>query len=187
VSKVTSKAEARKRAFAARKDAQNPADEARACGHLMDHLKTLNAPASIAAYMAIRTEISPMETMKALHAAGHIISVPVIREAGQALVFSRWTPGAEMTNGPFGASVPATEDLVTPEILITPLVAFDALGYRLGYGGGFYDRTFQMLRAKRPTLGIGFAYGAQRMDCLPIEPTDQPLDAVVTENGVLNF
>lgn len=60
-------------------------------------------------------------------------------------------------------------------------------GGRLGYGGGFYDRTLELLRGKRPTLAIGFAYEAQRADALPLEPTDQPLDMIVTENGIYDI
>ena len=68
-----------------------------------------------------------------------------------------------------------------------PLVAFDAEGGRLGYGGGFYDRTLEGLRAAQPTLAIGFAWDAQEASDLPLEPTDQPLDFVVTESRVLTF
>ena len=92
-----------------------------------------------------------------------------------------------MIDGPFGARVPAVEDWIEPEVLIVPLVAFDARGNRLGYGGGFYDRTLERLRAKRPTLAIGFAFDAQEADALPLEPTDQPLDLIVTESRVLRF
>lgn len=92
-----------------------------------------------------------------------------------------------MKDGPFGAKVPEVDDYFDPEILIVPLVAFDAKGGRLGYGGGFYDRTLEGLRAKRPTLAIGFAFDAQEAEGLPLEPTDQPLDMVVTESRVLTF
>jgi 5-formyltetrahydrofolate cyclo-ligase len=67
------------------------------------------------------------------------------------------------------------------------MLAFDARGYRLGYGGGFYDRTLEMLRARRPTLAVGFAFAAQEVDEVPIDPFDQQLDAVVTEEGVTEF
>ena len=72
-----------------------------------------------------------------------------------------------------------------PEVVIVPLVAFDAAGGRLGYGGGFYDRTLELLRAARPTLAIGFAYSAQKQNALPLELTDQPLNMIVTEQGVI--
>jgi 5-formyltetrahydrofolate cyclo-ligase len=76
---------------------------------------------------------------------------------------------------------------VTPQILIVPLLAFDARGYRLGYGGGFYDRTLQGLRAAGPVTAIGFAYNAQEVAQVPTEPTDQPLDFIVTEAGIRAF
>ncbi|MEL7206400.1 MAG: 5-formyltetrahydrofolate cyclo-ligase, partial [Pseudomonadota bacterium] len=88
---------------------------------------------------------------------------------------------------PFGAEVPLVDDFFDPEILIVPLVAFDRAGGRLGYGGGFYDRTLERLRARRATLAIGFAYQAQEAESLPLEPTDQPLDMIVTEREVIEF
>lgn len=87
----------------------------------------------------------------------------------------------------FGTRVPQLDDFFEPEMLIVPLVAFDAAGGRLGYGGGFYDRTLEQLRAKRATLAIGFAFDAQEAESLPLEPTDQPLDFLVTESRVLSF
>ena len=89
--------------------------------------------------------------------------------------------------GPFGAMTPERPEFMAPEILIVPLVAFDRRGGRLGYGGGFYDRTMEQLRARRATLAIGFAYAAQEADALPLEPTDQPLDMIVTEAGVIDL
>ena len=81
--------------------------------------------------------------------------------------------------------IPKTGDWMTPQILIVPLVAFDRKGGRLGYGGGFYDRTLEGLRAAQPTMAIGFAYAAQEDENLPLEPTDQPLDLIVTEQGII--
>jgi 5-formyltetrahydrofolate cyclo-ligase len=72
-------------------------------------------------------------------------------------------------------------------VLIVPLLAWDARGYRLGYGGGFYDRTLEGLRARGPVLAVGFAFSAQEVDAVPTEPTDQRLDALVTEKGVTVF
>jgi len=113
--------------------------------------------------------------------------VPVIEGPGMALTFARWSPGCALKEGPFGAMIPAQGEVMTPEIVIVPLVAFDRRGGRLGYGGGFYDRTLELLRAARPTMAIGFAYGAQEDDSLPLEATDQPLDMVVTEAEVIEI
>ena len=142
--------------------------------------------APLAGYMPIRTEISPLSTMAEAAAHG-TVGVPVIRKAGQPLWFSRWEPDCEMVDGPFGAKVPAEGEEMVPEILIVPLVAFDRQGGRLGYGGGFYDRTLEGLRARGPVLAIGFAFAAQEAEGLPLEPTDQPLDMIVTERDVLTF
>jgi 5-formyltetrahydrofolate cyclo-ligase len=90
-----------------------------------------------------------------------------------------------MIAGEFGAQIPASGAWMIPQIVIVPLVAFNRSGGRLGYGGGFYDRTLEELRAAKPTLAIGFAYTAQEDENLPLEATDQPLDLIVTEQGVI--
>ncbi|MCJ7871881.1 5-formyltetrahydrofolate cyclo-ligase [Phaeobacter sp. J2-8] len=138
----------------------------------------------LSGYMAMRTEIDPLPAMEEAAAHGPVC-VPVIETKGAPLKFARWEPGCAMVDGPFGASVPAMLDFIEPEIVIVPLVAFSRSGGRLGYGGGFYDRTLEMLRAARPTLAIGFAYAAQEDPDLPLEPTDQPLDVIVTEKAVI--
>ncbi len=140
----------------------------------------------LSGYMPIRTEIDPLTAMAEAAAHGPV-GVPVIQGAGMPLKFSRWQPDAPLREGPFGAKVPEVDDYFDPEILIVPLVAFDRSGGRLGYGGGFYDRTLEGLRKKRATLAIGFAFAGQEADTLPLEPTDQPLDMIVTEQGVLTF
>ncbi|ABD56303.1 5-formyltetrahydrofolate cyclo-ligase [Jannaschia sp. CCS1] len=140
----------------------------------------------IAGYMPIRTEISPLPAMAALHNAGARLCVPVIQGAGQPLEFREWTPDMPMESGPFGAQVPSRGDWLIPDTLIVPLVAFDATLHRLGYGGGFYDRTLERLRDAAPTRAIGLAYAAQELPEVPQEPTDQPLDTLITENGQIN-
>ena len=140
----------------------------------------------LSGYVPIRTEIDPLPAMAEAVAHGPV-GVPVIEAAGQPLKFARWEPDTDMVDGPFGARIPAVADFFEPEILIVPLVAFDARGGRLGYGGGFYDRTLEWLRGRRPTLAIGFAFDAQQAEALPLEPTDQPLDLLVTESRVLEF
>lgn len=142
------------------------------------------AGATLAAYMPMRTEISPLAAMKA-HAGQ--VCVPVIQGKGVALKFALWTAETPMIAGPFGARIPQEIIYVTPDVLIVPLVAFDDDGNRLGYGGGFYDRTLQALRQSRPVVVIGLAFEAQRAEALPLEPTDQPLDFIVTEEKIRRF
>ncbi len=138
----------------------------------------------LAGYMAMRTEIDPRAAMEEAAAHGPV-GVPVIMGNGQPLKFRTWEPDSTMIKGEFGAMIPQSGDWMTPEIVIVPLVAFDRAGGRLGYGGGFYDRTLEQLRAARPTMAIGFAFGAQEDENLPLEPVDQPLDLIVTEHGVI--
>jgi len=89
--------------------------------------------------------------------------------------------------GAFGARIPVGTEVLEPDLLITPLLAWDRKGYRLGYGGGFYDRTLELLRAKRPTVAVGFAYSAQEVPRVPRESTDQRLNALVTEKEIHFF
>jgi 5-formyltetrahydrofolate cyclo-ligase len=135
--------------------------------------------------MPIRTEIDPLPAMRALHGAGARLCVPVIAGAGQPLDFREWTPDCTLVEGPFKAMVPETGPWLTPDTLIVPLVGFDRALNRLGYGGGFYDRTLARLRASGGARAIGFAFAAQELPHIPAEATDQPLDAVVTEHGCL--
>lgn len=182
------KAAARKQAFAARKAARDadPNASERACAHFLDAV-AVGADEIVAGYRPIRTELDPTPLMEVLHARGVRLCVPVIRGAGLPLDFREWTPGCAMTEGAFGAEIPADGAWLEPTLLIAPLVAWSREGWRLGYGGGFYDRTLERLRAKRPTRAVAYAYAAQELADLPIEPTDQKLDGVVTETGVLWF
>ncbi len=177
------KAAARKAAFARRKQAHSEARSALGVAHLIGEL-TAHKGKIIAGYMPIRTEINPLPAMAAL-AAWSTIAVPYIEGNGLPLKFAKWRPDSDMVDGPFGAQVPAKLEFVEPEVMIVPLVGFDRNGGRLGYGGGFYDRTLEGLRAMRPTLAIGYAYAAQEAEGLPLEPTDQPLDKIVTDEGVI--
>lgn len=183
MSDLDPKSSARKAAFARRKAAYAAAADAAAASARDVFLSevTLRPGEVVSGYRPIRTEIDATPLMTALHARGVDLCVPVIDGAGLPLSFRRWTPEARMISGAFGAEIPADGEELEPTLLIAPLVAFDARGYRLGYGGGFYDRTLEKLRAARPTRAVGYAFAAQQTDALPTEPTDQPLDMVVTE------
>ncbi|MES2666401.1 MAG: 5-formyltetrahydrofolate cyclo-ligase [Pseudomonadota bacterium] len=173
------KAAARKAAFAIRKPAFE-AGQGQAAELLADVLAQYRGRA-LSGYMPMRTEIDPLPAMAAHQGP---VCVPVIVGKAQALRFREWSPGCALIPGEYGALIPAEGAWIEPEVLIVPLLAFDARGYRLGYGGGFYDRTLEGLRAKRPTIAIGFAFAAQEVAEVPIDATDQRLDLVVTETGV---
>ncbi len=178
------KAKARKAAFARRKPLFENANAAQA-GYLSEVLAGYRG-VPLSGFMPIRTEIDPRPAMTEAVAHGSV-GVPVIQAADHPLKFARWTPETEMIAGQFGAAVPAELNYFEPEILIVPLLAFDRKGGRLGYGGGFYDRTLELLRAKRGTMAIGFAFSGQEVEQVTLEATDQPLDLIVTETGVIEI
>jgi len=178
---TTVKAAARQAAFVRRKAAKGVADEGAALSHLSDWLAP-HRGAVLSGYMAIRTELDPLPVMAGWDGP---VCVPVILGKGQPLAFHRWSAGCELVPGPFGATVPASREALVPDLLIVPLLAFNREGGRLGYGGGFYDRTLEGLRARRAVRAVGLAFAAQEDPGLPLEPTDQPLDAIVTEAGVI--
>lgn len=178
------KAAVRKAGFARRKQAFETALPGQG-GRLSEVLAGYRG-VPLAGYMPIRTEIDPLTVMAEAAAHGPV-GVPVIQGKDMPLQFAQWEPDCPMVEGMFGASVPANAVYFEPEIVIVPLVAFDLQGGRLGYGGGFYDRTLEKLRAKRATLAIGYAFDAQEDQGLPLEATDQPLDMIVTESRVVSF
>lgn len=140
---------------------------------------------TLAGYMPMRSELDPQPAM-----ASHpgTVCVPVLRGAARPLEFHRWASDMPMVQGDFGVLVPAQSDPCIPTVLIVPMLAFDQRGYRLGYGGGYYDRTLQQLRAnKAGCLAIGFAFDQQQSDTLPIDAYDQRLDAIITPTRVLSF
>ncbi|MDZ4135113.1 MAG: 5-formyltetrahydrofolate cyclo-ligase, partial [Paracoccaceae bacterium] len=173
------KAAARRAALVARAQAHG-AGQGQAAELLADWLAP-HKGRPLAGYMAMRTEIDPIAAMQAHQGP---VCVPVIIARHQPLRFREWSPGCTMIAGEFGALIPAEGAWIEPEVLIVPLLAFDARGFRLGYGGGYYDRTLQQLRARRPTLAVGFAFSAQHRAQVPTDSTDQRLDAIITENGL---
>jgi 5-formyltetrahydrofolate cyclo-ligase len=157
-----------------------------ACAHigrvLADSFGAAAQAVVLAAYMPMRSELDPLPAMQA-HTGP--VCVPVITGPGQALEFHRWHEGAEMMDGPFSARIPRAHDPLVPQALIVPLLAFDRRGYRLGYGGGFYDRTLQSLRAQGRILAMGFAFDVQEAPQVPTDGNDQRLDVIVTPSGLI--
>ena len=155
-----------------------------AAHHLMTLIKQHSHAHTIAGYMPIHSEISPLAVMKELYKEGKTLAVPVIKEKNAPLIWAKWSPKMEMVEGAFKAHIPRHYEAVTPDVLIVPLVGFDDNCHRLGYGGGFYDRSIEELSRGRGITTIGLAFEVQRCAEIPIEPTDQTLDYIVTERGV---
>ncbi len=127
-------------------------------------------------------EIDPSGILSKARARGATLALPVVVGKGQRLQFRAWDFGQALEPGVWGIPCPPeTCAVVEPDLLIVPLLGFDQWGARLGFGGGFYDRTLQDLRSKKPVTAVGVAFEIQRVFEIPTEPTDQPLDWIVTE------
>jgi 5-formyltetrahydrofolate cyclo-ligase len=135
-------------------------------------------------FQPYKSEISVLPLMAKLVAVGWVTALPVVVGKGLPLVFRQWAPGDETVAGIWDIPVPVeSAEEVEPDLLLVPMLAFDRKGYRLGYGGGFYDRTLEQLRRLKPITAIGVAYAAQEIPEVPHGPHDQPLDWIMTEAG----
>lgn len=140
----------------------------------------------VSIYWPIRSELNTRPLIDALAASGYPVALPVMHKVRQPLVFRDFAPGDDLVKGPFGLSEPAADKPARdPDILFSPLSAFDRRGFRLGYGGGIYDATLAELRAKKKVVAIGVAYSCQEADRVPTEPHDERLDYLLTERELI--
>ncbi|RAK56224.1 5-formyltetrahydrofolate cyclo-ligase [Phenylobacterium soli] len=138
----------------------------------------------VAVYYAQGSELDPTPLAERLAAAGRTVALPAAQARDGRLQFRRWRIGEALEADAVGVPAPgAAAEAVTPRVVVTPLVAYDARGGRLGQGGGHYDRTLENLRAAGPVFVLGLAYAGQAVDEIPMEPHDQRLDAILTEAG----
>jgi 5-formyltetrahydrofolate cyclo-ligase len=143
--------------------------------------------AIVAGYFPMRGEADPLPLMKRLRAAGHRLALSRVERMGVPLTFHHWPDGVAPVRGGFvlREASPDWPEIV-PDIVLVAMLAFDSDGYRLGYGGGFYDRTLRGLREKGPVLAVGVAFAGQEM-AVPREDFDEPLDWIVTEQYARKF
>ena len=170
----------RKQAFDAMPDAPQ-----RIARHA-DILQMRYAPKIIAAFWPIRTEINPIPLMAALCQSGATSCLPVTPEEGKPLTFHQWDIGAPLADGPYHTKEPFGDTpIMTPDLILAPLLAFDAGCWRLGYGGGFYDRTIAALEAAghQPHL-VGIAFDESQVSHVPTGPYDKALSAILTPTGL---
>jgi 5-formyltetrahydrofolate cyclo-ligase len=161
--------------------------EAGAClaNHGLSFLE-LAPGAAVSGFSAIRDEIDPAALMQRLFGEGYRLALPVMQGKGLPLVFRAWSPGDDMSKATWGIAEPLPgQPALDPDIVLVPLLAFDAQGYRLGYGGGFYDRTLERLRAIKPVVAVGIAYDELKVDAVPHQSYDERLDWVLTPSGPL--
>ncbi len=179
---------ARTRALARRAAAfaaHGPAAGASLAAHGLSFLD-LAPGAIVSGFSAIRDEIDAAPLLARLHAAGYPLGLPVMQGKGLPLVFRAWSPGDAMGTAQWDIAEPLPDKpVLEPDVVLVPLLAFDAAGHRLGYGGGFYDRTLARLRTIKPVVAVGVAYDELKVDAVPHRSYDQPLDWVLTPSGPL--
>ena len=142
----------------------------------------------VSAYWPFRTEIDPRPLMRRLIHLGAQIALPVTpaKGADQPVRFHLWSAQDILHPSAFGVHEPLpSAEVVEPDLLLVPLLAFDRQGGRLGYGAGHYDRTLERLRAIKPIRAIGLAFAAQEVGRVPTHDHDQPLDAILTERAFI--
>jgi len=170
---------ARERALAARAGC-DPAWGERLARHVLADLPPSRG-AVVSGFWPMPGEIDPRPLLVALHARGHTVLLPHTPPRGNPLIFRQWHPGDPMVHERFGTLRP-TGAVGVPDVLFIPLVAFDRAGRRLGYGGGYYDRT---LAGLPDAIAIGCAFAAQELAEVPEADYDARLDAIATEQGVI--
>lgn len=144
-------------------------------------------PCTVSAFCSMGEELDTQPLLERLGALGYDLCLPVMQGRGKPLVFRKWSPGDSMASGTWGIQEP-TEDkpVLHPDVVLAPLLAFDREGWRLGYGGGFYDRTVRELRSLEPIRFIGLAFAEQEVDAVPHLEYDERLDAVLTPRGLID-
>lgn len=162
----------------------NPED---AVPHFFDAL-ALKGDEVIAGYWPTAREFDTRPILDECLKRGFSCVLPVIQEGSRILKFSRFADGQALVKGAHGIMQPAHTDFVDPDIVIVPMLAFDQRGTRLGQGGGYYDATLRDLRARKTVTAVGVAYGGQAcLFNLPRADHDEPLDLIVTPQGVKRF
>lgn len=170
----------------ARRDRIGAAKRDAAATAVVALMPALAPGAVVAGYWPIRSEFDPRPLLSHLAALGHPLCLPVVASDRQTLIFRRFLPGMALERAAFGLSVPPeAAGTADPDVVLVPLAAFDRSGHRLGYGAGHYDRALARLQAIRPRVTIGLGFAAQAVDAVPAEPHDRPLDAILTEDGLI--
>jgi 5-formyltetrahydrofolate cyclo-ligase len=142
------------------------------------------APRMLGFYWPHRGEYDPVPVISRVIERGGQVALPLVVAKTQPLEYRAWRPGMEMTPSrrSFGILYPAQGPAVTPDAMLIPLLGFDGYGYRLGYGGGYFDRTLAAFAPRPMTIGVGFELG--RLATIHPQPHDIPMDMIVTEQGV---
>ena len=164
-----------------------PVAGVRAADHFLANVPV--APGAIVSgYWPIRDEFDVMPVMRRLSGAGYRCALPYVDKKRHVLIFREWRPGTVMLEGPFRIPEPTEAAAVlTPTLLLVPLLAYDSEGFRLGYGGGYYDGALAALRGGGPVMAVGMAFSEQLVERVPHGERDEQLDWIITERGAMMF
>jgi 5-formyltetrahydrofolate cyclo-ligase len=147
-------------------------------------LPSLASGSVVSGFASMPDELRAWPLLRRLNKDGYRLCLPVMQGKGKPLIFRAWQPGDAMDQGVWGIAEPKADKLeLEPDVLIVPLLAFDVAGRRLGYGGGFYDRTLRSLRSRKSIVAVGLAYDEQKVDAVPHLDYDERLDWVLTPSG----
>jgi 5-formyltetrahydrofolate cyclo-ligase len=158
--------------------------------HLLNLFETLHIPPSVilAGYMPMGSELNILSLLEELTRRGYTVCLPVVVDHTIPLVFRAWIPEDPLMSDKVGVLSPSdTAQILIPDVLLIPLLAFDGVGNRLGHGMGHYDLTLKALAEQKPIQAIGMAYEVQKVPFLPTYPTDYPMDRVITEKRIYSF
>jgi 5-formyltetrahydrofolate cyclo-ligase len=162
----------------------SPEDRRRRSERIEAELRSLlgEIPGTLGVYWPFRAEFDPRSLVERAVAEGRTVALPVVVDKKGPLEYRAWRPGEALVDGVWNIPVPEKRDVVIPAVVLAPLVGFDPACYRLGYGGGYFDRTLAALRPPAVAIGIGFA--VQELATIHPQPFDVPMDLIVTEAGV---
>jgi 5-formyltetrahydrofolate cyclo-ligase len=142
----------------------------------------------VSGFIPLKSEINPLPLMRKLAGQSARLALPIVAGRGKSLIMREWNFGEPLATGVWGIREPKSEAaVVDPDILLVPLLAFDRAGYRIGYGGGYYDLTLAQLRARKAVIAVGLAFAAQQVTAVPATPRDALLDLVLTEREVIDL
>ena len=143
----------------------------------------------VAGFHPFRNEINTLPLLKVFISNGYKTCLPVTPLEDRVLQFREWSPKVNLIRGKYGILEPSQDcNIIEPDMLLVPLLAYDEAGHRLGYGGGYYDQTLRkLISTKKNITSIGVAFKIQRFKKLPIDTFDIPLDAVIHEDGLIPF
>jgi 5-formyltetrahydrofolate cyclo-ligase len=153
-------------------------------GHGLGFLPPLAAGTVVSGFSPMPDELRIWALLRRLAAGGIALALPVMQGKGQPLLFRAWKPGDAMDKAVWDIAEPKPDKpVLEPDVVLVPLLAFDRRGWRLGYGGGFYDRTLSRLRARKAIVAVGLGYDQQQVDAVPHLAYDQRLDWVLVPSG----